>query len=783
GTQSVTLSDTTSGATIYYTTNGTTPTSSSTKYTGAISVTTSETIKAIAELSGDTNSAVASAAYTITVPTPTMSPAAGSYVGTQSVTISDATSGATCYYTLTAGTTGTTPTTSSTKYTSAVSVTATSVLEALCTLSGDTNSAVASAAYTITVPTPTFSPAAGSYTGTQSVTLSDTTSGATIYYTTNGTTPTSSSTKYTAAISVSTSETIKAIAELSGATNSAVASAAYTITVPTPTFSPGAGTYGGTQSVTISDATSGATCYYTLTAGTTGTTPTTSSTKYSSAVSVTATSVLEALCTFSGDTNSAVATAAYTFVAPTPTFSLVGGSYFGSQTVTISDTNSAATIYYTTNGTTPTTSSTKYTSAITVGTTETLEAIAVVTGYSNSAVATATYTITTTPGTLNIYLSPPAAQTTAVSGAATETFDALAAGTYTTPYVSAAGIGTYTGSSSQPFAITAANEYGGAIDSTSSTPTNYFAVGTESGSENAVYLTLAHPVSYFGFWWSAGDAYNRVALYSGSSLYGTFSTADLLRFLNNGSGTITATNGSNYETSAYFGNPNITSGANDSTEPFAYVSFVVTGATITQIAFYNDSTSTGFESDNHSAIFSGNTVTIPTTFVPVETLTLGSQVVTPVFTPNYAVAPMTVTISTTTAGASINYTTNGTAPTPTTGTVCGIPCTVTVTASETLEAIGYETGLTNSAVASATYTIPTLTVTSSSNPSTYGSSVTFTATISSGPTGTITFYDGGTSIGTGTISGGSATLTTNGLAVGAHSITASWLGNATYGSV
>jgi hypothetical protein len=50
--------------------------------------------------------------------------------------------------------------------------------------------------------------------------------------------------------------------------------------VPTPTFSPGAGTYTSSQSVTISDAISGATCYYTLTAGTTGTTPTTSSTQY-----------------------------------------------------------------------------------------------------------------------------------------------------------------------------------------------------------------------------------------------------------------------------------------------------------------------------------------------------------------------------------------------------------------------------------------------------------------------------------------------------------------------
>ncbi len=83
---------------------------------------------------------------------------------------------------------------------------------------------------------PTASPAAGAYTGAQTVTLTDATSGATICYTTDGTTPAattpgtcSAGKTYTAAISLSATATIKAIGTLAGSTNSPVLTAAYTI--------------------------------------------------------------------------------------------------------------------------------------------------------------------------------------------------------------------------------------------------------------------------------------------------------------------------------------------------------------------------------------------------------------------------------------------------------------------------------------------------------------------------------------------------------------------------
>src|SRR5579862_8071445 len=520
--QTVTISDTTSGATIYYTTNGTTPTTSSTKYTSPITVSSSETVEAIAVASGFSQSAVGTAAYTISTQqaaTPTFSPAGGTYTTAQTVTISDTTSGATIYYT----TNGTTPTTGSTKYTAPITVSSSETLEAIAVASGFTQSAVGSAAYTISTQaaTPTFSPAGGTYTTAQTVTISDTTSGATIYYTTNGTTPTTSSTKYTAPITVSSSETLEAIAVASGFTQSAVGSVTYTIGSGSTVINLGGGftagamvlngkaslngtrlrvTDGGTSEASsawysspvnvqqfttnfsfqitggtnptadgfafvIQGGTStalgpsgGGLGYGALSGG--GGLPTSIAVKFdlysnngegpdstglyvngaaptvpaldmtSSGVNLHTTDIFNVQMSYDGSnltmtitdatTNATFThtwainipgtvgantayvgftggTGGYTAIqdilswtmsstasqppAATPTFSPAAGTYATAQTVTISDTTSGATIYYTTNGTTPTTASTVYTTPISVSSSETVEAIAVASGF------------------------------------------------------------------------------------------------------------------------------------------------------------------------------------------------------------------------------------------------------------------------------------------------------------------------------------------------------------------------------------------------------------------
>ncbi len=144
--------------------------------------------------------------------------------------------------------------------------------------------------------------------------------------------------------------------------------------------------------MTITDGTPGATIYYT----TEGSTPTTSSTQYTGPITVTTTETVNAIATAPGLTPSAVASATYTLVqgqtAP-PTFSPAGGTYLLPQQVSISDASPGATIYYTTDGSTPTTSSTQYTGPFWIFTTTTVWAIAVAPGWSQSPVAHATYNI------------------------------------------------------------------------------------------------------------------------------------------------------------------------------------------------------------------------------------------------------------------------------------------------------------------------------------------------------------------------------------------------------
>jgi hypothetical protein len=163
------------------------------------------------------------AASPVISPTPTASE-------TFPVTVTiNAAPGATIYYT----TDGSKATSNSAVYSSAnpIIVSTDETITAVASLTGYLQSAPASATYiSTTIPSvPAFSLAPGTYTGPQTLTISEAESGALVYYTTDGSTPTSTSPIYTQPLSVAASETVRALAIGPGHLTSAVATAAYTI--------------------------------------------------------------------------------------------------------------------------------------------------------------------------------------------------------------------------------------------------------------------------------------------------------------------------------------------------------------------------------------------------------------------------------------------------------------------------------------------------------------------------------------------------------------------------
>ena len=347
-----------------------------------------------------------SGSTTPNVAAPTFSLPKGAYSTPQSIAISDQTPNAIIYYT----TDGSVPTIYSPQYSAAVKVTATTTINAFAIASGYNPSVVASAFYLIAKGTVTalsssanpakagtlvvFSAAVAPVTGTGTPT-------GTVAFAIDGklasTAPLSASGKaayQTASLAVGTHTVV---ASYSGDANFGASNATLKEmivsagTTATPKFSPAAGIYGPGQQVKIIDSTAGAAIYYT----TTGTPPSKSSTKYSKAITLRATETIKAIAVASDFNSSAVASAKYTILPPaaTPTFSVRGATYKSAQTVKIADTTKKATIYYTINGTVPTASSKKYGKALVVSKSETIEAIAIAHGHSQSAVAKAKYII------------------------------------------------------------------------------------------------------------------------------------------------------------------------------------------------------------------------------------------------------------------------------------------------------------------------------------------------------------------------------------------------------
>jgi len=258
------------------------------------------------------------------------------------------------------------------------------------------------------VPTPVISPGTGTYTSSQTVTLSCANPEATLYYTLTGNTPvigTGFTKLYTGPFVVSQTTAVKVMGVLTGLTNSAVASALLTINNPNlvanPVIAPGTGSYSGQQTISLTCATAGASILYTTNGNVPGTTVNSFTKLYTGTFTVNASTTVRALALKAGLTTSGVSVAYITITSPTatvatPVITPGTGTYPGPQSVSISCATAGASIYYTTTGNTPVvgTSFTKlYAGAFPVSVSTTVRAMGVLAGSINSGIAVSYITL------------------------------------------------------------------------------------------------------------------------------------------------------------------------------------------------------------------------------------------------------------------------------------------------------------------------------------------------------------------------------------------------------
>ena len=348
--ETITLSCTEPSAKIYYTLDGTEPSESSTLYKSPFKLDHNATVKAIAIGEGSANSYVATYkidSYAVVAPTI-------SYTNLM-LNITTPTAGAKIYYTLD----GTEPTAESTLYTAPVSLTRNCTVKAIALRDNYTDSPVTT--YQLNVDNLICAVPVFKRTGNK-LELSTATQGASIYYTLDGTEPTTESLKYDKAIDIQHNGIIKALTAMEGRITSKVSTFEITdIQAATPEMSI------VDDKLVISCSTPGAVIHYEMGEDKE---PTEASPIYTEPLEVTENMTVKAIA-FAKDYNTSEIAIFSPYVCKVPSFSVAN------NLLTIASETDGAEIYYTTDGSTPTTNSQKYTGPITLTHNGTYKAIAV----------------------------------------------------------------------------------------------------------------------------------------------------------------------------------------------------------------------------------------------------------------------------------------------------------------------------------------------------------------------------------------------------------------------
>jgi hypothetical protein len=578
---------------------------------------------------------------------------------------------------------------------------------------------------------PVFSPQGGNYTAPPSVTLSSATPGAAIYYTTNGTAPTTSSFAYTSPIVPGTgTTTIEAMAVASGSSQSSVVTAMYVVAQPVtaaPTFSPTAGNYATPPSVTLSDSTAGAVIYYT----TNGTAPTTASFVYTGAIVVgTGTTTIKAMAIASGSSQSSVVTATYAVgqtVTAAPTFSPAAGTYATTQSVTLSDSTAGAVIYYTTNGSAPTTSSTVYATPISVTGSETIQAIAVAPNAQASAAAGAAYVIQAGGASINFGSGFPSVAGLTLNGNALNSNNQLqltsTVGTYQAGSVfwtQPIGIQTFT----TDFSFQQLSAQG---DGFTFTIQGVGAKSLGASGSGLGYQNIAKSVAIkFDLYSNAGEGTDSTGVYTNGAVP-TVPAVDMTS-----SGVVLKSGDSMLAHVTYDG----TTLSMNLQDLVTNKSFVLTQAiNIPQVVGAN-AAYVGFTGST-----GGLSATQKILSWTYNTQAPGPVTSSPVFSPqpgSYS-APQSVTLSDGTPGAVIYYTTNGTVPTTASSAYSG-PIAVGA-GTTTIEAMALASGSSQSGVVTATYVVgQSATATPTFSPAAGSYTTSQSVTLSDNTAGAVIYY-------------------------------------------
>ena len=370
-----------------------------------------------------------------------------------------------------------------------------------------------------------------------------------------------------------------------------------------------------------------------------------------------------------------------------PTFSLAAGTYAGTQSVTITA-GTGPSIYYTTNGTTPTCSSTLYSSAVSIPTTETLQAIACESGYQPSGVASATYTIL---GIAHVQSTGVSTGTTATATGQTATFvSSTTAGNLIVVGVNAYNNATvtFTVTDSRGNIYYQAGGYQASSYATNGTSTRtavFYAKNIVGGADTVTVTPSASVAFSFGVHeYSGADQvapFDAIITGTGSSTAGStglVASSGTGEMVFGALGMYTATSNTT------------TQGTGDIAR---YTDNAGYAALIDEDKLGVSASSSMTDSYGTSAAWGG----VAASFTPSV----------PHFSPPAGVyySSQSVTLSSATS-ASIYYTTNGTTPTCSSTLYSG--SAITVSSNETIKAVSCVNGAITSPVASASYAIGTM---------------------------------------------------------------------------